>query len=211
VQIYIHRNNQQLGPFTEAEIKAQLAAGVISPQDHVWWQGRANWVPLSQSPFVTGAAPILPAIPGAPAPHEKTSSLAIWSLACGCLTLFCGIFTAIPAVILGHMSLSEIKRHPNLTGRGLALTGLIIGYVMTVLIPVALFVLLVLSKQVQSTFKTLNVQMNTFQLQPSKDDSDTDQSTNSSDQSTNSADQSSPASTTNSTDSTTNSAPAITP
>ena len=46
MQIYIHRNNEQLGPFTEAEVRAQLASGAISPQDHVWWQGQPGWVPL---------------------------------------------------------------------------------------------------------------------------------------------------------------------
>ena len=60
----------------------------------------------------------------------KTSALAIWSLVLGILSLICfTIFAAIPGVICGHKALSKIK-HSNgtLTGQGLAIAGLITGY-----------------------------------------------------------------------------------
>jgi len=41
----------------------------------------------------------------------------------------CGVFLAIPAVVCGHMALSNIKKRPQLGGKGLAIAGLIIGYV----------------------------------------------------------------------------------
>ena len=65
MQYYITRNNQQLGPFTEAEVKAQLAAGTISPQDHVWWQGQQGWIPLVQSSLMAPITPGLTPPPGA--------------------------------------------------------------------------------------------------------------------------------------------------
>ena len=147
MQIYIHRDNQQLGPFTEAEIKAQLASGVTSLQDNVWWEGQANWMPLGQSPLaatlsstspgyvpmVPSPLPETPAVPGASTTGQKTSNLAIWALVCGCLSLLCGLLASIPAIIFGHIALGEIEGKPNRTGRGMALAGLIIGYVMTVL------------------------------------------------------------------------------
>jgi peptidyl-prolyl cis-trans isomerase B (cyclophilin B) len=147
MQIYIYRNNQQLGPFTEAEIKAQLASGATSLQDNVWWEGQANWIPLGQSslmatlaPTPPGSPPMAPSpLPGTPstapvtAAVPQTSNLAIWALVCGCLSLVCGLFACIPAIILGHLALCEIKKNPIHTGRGLALAGLIIGYVMTLL------------------------------------------------------------------------------
>jgi competence protein ComGC len=53
-------------------------------------------------------------------PQPKTSGLAIWSLVLGILSLACfSIFTAIPGVICGHKSLS---------GQGLAIAGLVTGY-----------------------------------------------------------------------------------
>lgn len=63
-------------------------------------------------------------------PQPKTSALAIWSLVLGILSLACfSIFTAIPGVICGHKALSKIKRSTGtLTGQGLAIGGLVTGY-----------------------------------------------------------------------------------
>lgn len=64
------------------------------------------------------------------APQPKTSALAIWSLVLGILGLACfTIFTAIPGVICGHKALSKIKKSGGeLTGQGLAIAGLVTGY-----------------------------------------------------------------------------------
>jgi len=71
-----------------------------------------------------------PIPPVAGAPQPKTSCLAIWSLVLGILSLVCfSIFTAIPGVICGHMAFSRIKRSAGaLTGQGLAIAGLVTGY-----------------------------------------------------------------------------------
>src|ERR1039458_8348824 len=69
------------------------------------------------------------------APKHKTSTLAIWSLVLGIigllLLLVCiGPLFAIPGVICGHMAYSRIKRSSGaLAGQGMALAGLITGYV----------------------------------------------------------------------------------
>jgi competence protein ComGC len=68
-------------------------------------------------------------------PSVKTSSLAIWSLVLAILgmllLLVCiGPLFAIPAVICGHMGYSRVKRSGGaLQGEGIALGGLITGYV----------------------------------------------------------------------------------
>lgn len=57
----------------------------------------------------------------------KTSGLAIASLICGILFLL--FPAAIAAVVMGHMSLSQIgKSGGRLTGRGMSITGLVLGY-----------------------------------------------------------------------------------
>ena len=68
--------------------------------------------------------------PLASATQPKTSALAIWSLVLGILSLICfSIFAAIPGVICGHKALSKIKRSAGaLTGKGLAIAGLVTGY-----------------------------------------------------------------------------------
>jgi hypothetical protein len=71
----------------------------------------------------------IPPLPGSPA-QPATSALAIWSLVLGILSLVCfSIFTAIPGVICGHKALSRIKLSGGgLGGRGLAIAGLVTGY-----------------------------------------------------------------------------------
>lgn len=63
--------------------------------------------------------------------QPKNSSLAIWSLVLGILSLTCfSILSAVPAVVCGHMAYSRIKRSAGaLTGQGLAIGGLVTGYI----------------------------------------------------------------------------------
>jgi uncharacterized membrane protein len=212
MQIYVHKNNEQLGPFTEAEIKAQLASGAITLQDHVWWQGQANWLPLGQTPL-GGSSPMpAPSVPPVDSTQvgavQSTSPLAIWSLVCGCLSIICGLFAAIPAIVLGHLALGDLKRNPGRPGRGLALAGLIIGYIMTILFIVILCFYAALMPTILKAVKEQQAQMMTVPPVPMTSPDQTPVPTNS-DQSTNAPDQTTPATApVNSPDQSTNSAPA---
>lgn len=67
--------------------------------------------------------------------QSVTSGKAIASLICGIFGIF--FPSAIVAVILGHLSLSDIRRSAGrLTGRGMAIAGLIFGYLGLAIIPV---------------------------------------------------------------------------
>jgi len=70
----------------------------------------------------------------------KTSAMAVWSLVLGILSLLCfGIIAGIPAIVLGHMGRSKIKQSRGaLTGGGMALAGLILGYIGTVIVTIAI-------------------------------------------------------------------------
>lgn len=74
-----------------------------------------------------GRAPVPPAGPaGVP-----NSGLAIASLVLGIASFLCcmGALTAIPGLITGHMARSEIQKSGGrIGGDGMALTGLILGY-----------------------------------------------------------------------------------
>ena len=72
----------------------------------------------------------VPPISGYP-PQPKTSGLAIWSLVLGILSITCfSIFSGIPGVICGHKAISRIKKSGGgLTGQGLAIAGLVTGYI----------------------------------------------------------------------------------
>ena len=131
--------------------------GTVKPSDLVWNETMTEWTPIGKvdafavpapelpaaappapvdSPPTLSAAPPLAAAPGACSPHlgaapQKTDGLAITSLVLGILSMiFCGvgIVTAIPAVICGHIAMGRMKKDPNLQGKGLAMAGLIMGY-----------------------------------------------------------------------------------
>ena len=66
----------------------------------------------------------------------KTSGMAIASMVCGILGLLLWL-PCIPAIILGHLGLSAIKKSAGaLTGKGMAITGLVTGYLMIAIIPI---------------------------------------------------------------------------
>ena len=75
----------------------------------------------------------IPPLPSTALP-PKTSALAIWSLVLGIIGLLfllvcLGPLFAIPGVICGHLAWSRIKHSDGaLTGQGMALAGLITGY-----------------------------------------------------------------------------------
>ena len=78
-----------------------------------------------------GVAPVDPQVAfGLP---PETSGKAIFSLICG--ILFVILPLSIVAVIFGYIALSEIRKSPGrLKGRGLAITGIVLGYVGVVFI-----------------------------------------------------------------------------
>ena len=131
MQIYVHRNGQKMGPYSTDDVRSSLAAGSIQFTDLAWHEGATGWMPLSAIPgIIESGIPaiprqIIPAVPIAP-----TSGLAIASLVLGIAGFLTTGITAIPAVVCGHLSLSQIKKAPgSISGSGLALAGLITGYI----------------------------------------------------------------------------------
>jgi hypothetical protein len=185
MQLYLHQHGQQSGPFTEAEIREKLTSGAVDAQDLVWWEGQPAWVMLGTTPFADASSVPTPpphSLSGAPSPAPttvtsaptpiltpaapRTSGLAIGSLVCGLGSpLLC--LTFIPAIILGHLALNDIRRKPGTQGRGLALTGLILGYGWPVLALAAMGVLMALGQQVKTIFATIESQQAIQQAQGS--------------------------------------------
>lgn len=95
-------------------------------------------ISIPKSVCAEAVAPVLPfvASSGMPqAPVPRTSGMAIASMVIGILGIAggwmcCGIILPIVAIILGHVSFSQIQRRPSdLTGKGLAIAGFTLGYV----------------------------------------------------------------------------------
>lgn len=63
--IHVMRDGQQFGPYTIEDINAYLAQGTLLPTDQAWYEGAANWMPITDVPGVVyGAAPA-PMVAGA--------------------------------------------------------------------------------------------------------------------------------------------------
>lgn len=100
--------------------------------------------PLSSSSVRTtpGPTPVSGGSFATPPPvagDVPTSGKAFASLVCGIFTFF--LPASIAAIILGHLSLSEIRKSAGrIGGRGIAVTGLVLGYLGIVIIPFILIV-----------------------------------------------------------------------
>ena len=77
-------------------------------------------------------------------PQPKASGMAIAAMILGILSLMCPLFIfTILALIFGFISLNAIAREPTrLTGRGMALTGIVTGFVSFLFVPLLLIALL---------------------------------------------------------------------
>lgn len=92
----------------------------------------------TKQPSATPAAAAAPA----PAPGKSETDLkAVLSLVLGLLSFVLSVFSGIPALILGHMSRASIRKSGGrLKGEGMALGGLIMGYISVFLVPVLLMI-----------------------------------------------------------------------
>lgn len=68
MRYFIGRDGRQLGPFTEQQVREQLAAGLVAPGDLFWYEGKPDWQPL-HTHFSGPASPSLP--PPLPSAHAS--------------------------------------------------------------------------------------------------------------------------------------------
>lgn len=139
------KDNTQHGPVSEQEIQTLASSGQIDSSTIIWREGMADWIPMKdvpefQSAAVDSASPYSSPQTNAaqPTSHHPvvappTDGLAIASLVCGILAVIScyiwGLF-GLPAVICGHMSLKKMKNSVTpIGGRGMAIAGLITGYI----------------------------------------------------------------------------------
>lgn len=143
--IFVHSRGQRLGPLPLDEINRQLQAAQIFPDDLAWHEGLPTWIPLrsiqgvivpgglSQLPGAAIPSPgvMPPVIPPSMPVAKPTDPLAICSLVFGILGMVCcgSLILSIAAAVCGHISVSRTGKNPELEGRGLAIAGVILGYV----------------------------------------------------------------------------------
>jgi hypothetical protein len=153
MEIYLARAGQRIGPFPPDEIRRQLAAGTLAPTDLAWAEGAPGWTAvcslLGLNPAGAPIAAQPPQIPGGTTVviynAGRTSGAAIASLVCGILSIsIFPVLASIPAIIFGHLARREIRDSGgNLSGDGLAVAGLIMGYIFGGLFILVILMLLV--------------------------------------------------------------------
>ena len=53
LQIYIHREGRETGPYSMDEIRSHLHSGALAPDDWAWHEASSAWVPLCSLPGAT--------------------------------------------------------------------------------------------------------------------------------------------------------------
>lgn len=134
--IFIYRNGAQEGPYEIEDLREALRSGSLTGNDLAWSEGMADWAPLRNilPESLSGSNPA-----EVPAATSKTDPLSIWSLVLGILSWIFSIIAGIPAIICGHLSLKRVKANTQLGGKGMAISGLVLGY-----LSILLFLLVIL-------------------------------------------------------------------
>jgi hypothetical protein len=128
---------KEYGPVSVEQLRQWISEGRVNGQTKVQAADSAEWksvadcpefadiLPKAPQPIATPTTPITPL----PMPL-RNSQMAVWSmvLGIGSLLCCCGWFLVAPvAIVLGAVALSQLKSHPELTGRGFAIVGIILG------------------------------------------------------------------------------------
>ncbi len=151
---YVQDDGASKAEVDEAQFSLRVAQGLIKRETLVWREGQADWMPSAQArPDLFSALPTAPPAPMSPQPGyyqpapgmpppmvmvitPPTDQMALISMISGIVSLVSllacpgvGFFIGLPAVICGHMSKKKIAQSQGqLSGDGMALTGLITGY-----------------------------------------------------------------------------------
>tara|TARA_Y100000739_G_C20548278_1_gene436964 strand:+ start:596 stop:1063 length:468 start_codon:yes stop_codon:yes gene_type:complete len=143
-------DNRAHGPVTGEEIYNWIRQGRADGYTMTRLSGSDTWQPLGSFPEFVGPLHGLPWVRTLKK-SPKTDSLAIASLVLGIVSIIfqpLGLFFGVPAAYLGHRSLHAIGKQPEeIGGHGLAVGGLVTGYIGSVLgaISLVLLVMLVLA------------------------------------------------------------------
>ena len=101
---YILKNNEQTGPYEDADIRSGLASGAFSYDDHAWREGMAEWQPLSTLYPPPPSTPRIPPAPVAPAANRKPV-LSCQTCGQGALVKRKKYRMSVPVVLIGYILL----------------------------------------------------------------------------------------------------------
>jgi uncharacterized integral membrane protein len=89
--IFITRNGERYGPYTQSQCEHMIAAGQIVSTDLAWRSGMQDWRPLGEiipNRFQLSSVPIVQVLPQAETPavvQDETAGEILGKMGCGCL------------------------------------------------------------------------------------------------------------------------------
>jgi hypothetical protein len=141
----IGSDGKEYGPVKLDRIRQWVAEGRVKAQTQVQAAGTEGWKKATELPEINALLTARAAMPGTSSelsppppcgPGLPRNGLAVTSLVLGILSLVTCVLTGVPAIICGHIALARARRDPGqYGGPGMALAGLILGYVSLVLLP----------------------------------------------------------------------------
>ena len=155
MQIFIHRDNQQQGPFSVDEINDRLRSGdVIALGTFAWYEGCPGWMTLDRVPgvfmlntpptFVAGAMPSSQSdATGGLIPYKNPYALVGYYLSIFSMIPFVGIPLGVAGIICGIVGVRRRNRNPMVRGTAHAWFAILFS-ALVILIQVAAIVSLVL-------------------------------------------------------------------
>lgn len=155
MQIFIHRDNQQQGPFTVDEINDRLRSGaVIASGTFAWYEGCSGWMTLDRVPgvfmlntpptFVAGVMPSSQSdATGGLIPYKNPYALVGYYLSIFSMIPFVGIPLGVAGIICGIVGVRRRNRNPIMRGTAHAWFAILFS-ALVILIQVAAIVSLVL-------------------------------------------------------------------
>jgi hypothetical protein len=132
-------DSKEYGPVSADDLRKWIAEGRADAQSRVRVENTSEWLPLAQIPELAGTpAKNLPPLPvSAQPPAAKTSGMAVASLVLGILGLFTCGGTALFGLVLGIVALVKVNNSRGaLSGKGLALAGIIVSGFFLFMVPV---------------------------------------------------------------------------
>ena len=155
MQIFIHRDNQQQGPFSVDEINVRLRSGdVIASGTFAWYEGCLGWMTLDRVPgvFMLNTPPVFQPdrqpetksdATGGLIPYKNLYALVGYYLSIFSMIPFVGIPLGVAGIICGIVGVRRRNRNPMMRGTAHAWFAILFS-ALVILIQVAAIVSLVL-------------------------------------------------------------------
>ncbi len=135
VEWFYTHNNAEMGPLLTKEMQRAVEMGQVQPDDFVWTEGMSGWRKLQEVPELARLLKGVTSTAHANSAEIKMAPMAVASLVLGVVGMtILPCLGSILAIVFGHVALRQMHASEGrLGGKGLAIAGLIMGYL--VLIP----------------------------------------------------------------------------